>query len=75
MSPLKSRPDIGARKLGSIMSKQMPKDQHHDKRLTRITATVMIAIVTLVVIAFVGLNLHDVKKSSDSKAGSALERE
>lgn len=57
------------------MSKEMPKDQHYDKRLTRITATVMIAIVTLVVVAFVGLNLHDVKKSTDSNAGSVLERE
>ena len=57
------------------MSKEMPKDQHHEKRLTRITATVMIAIVTMVVIAFVGLNLHDVHKTTDSNSGSALERE
>ena len=57
------------------MSKEMPKDQHHEKRLTRITATVMIAIVTMVVIAFVGLNLHDVHKTTDSTSGSALERE
>ena len=57
------------------MPRKVPKDQRHDKRLTRITATVMIAIVTMVVIAFVGLNLHDVQKSTDSKSGSALERE
>ena len=57
------------------MPKDAPKDLHHDKRLTRITAAVMIAIVTIVVIAFVGLNLHDVKKSTDSNTGSVLERE
>ena len=57
------------------MPRNVSKDQRRDKRLTRITATVMIAIVTMVVIAFVGLNLHDVKKSTDSNAGSLLERE
>ena len=57
------------------MPRNVSKDQRHDKRLTRITATVMIAIVTMVVIAFVGLNLHDVHKSTDSNSGSALERE
>ena len=57
------------------MPRNISKDQRHDKRLTRITATVMIAIVTMVVIAFVGLNLHDVHKSTDSNSRSVLERE
>ena len=46
---------------GNIMSKPVIRDKH----MTRIAAALMIFIVTAVVIMFVGMNLHDVKRSAE----------
>jgi hypothetical protein len=75
LSPLDTLAVDGPLEMESIMPVEMPRDQRQGRSLTRITAAVMIFIVTLVVIVFVGLNIHDVKKSTEKDAGSALERE